>query len=128
MDRPSDALFDVAVWGPALEKFGAVTRLSVALYGLNEHVVCGPLPGTPLLGALQQAGYDPGVFAECARLCLAQSGDTRPPVVVTPSSGLGVVGVSLVLDGRVVGAAVAGYALQIAGSFSGARARALVDS
>ena len=88
MGEPTETLFDVAVWGPALEKFGAVTQLSVALYGADEQIVCGPMPATPIVAAFQEHGYDPGVFAECVRQCLAQSGDNRPPVVVTPSSGL----------------------------------------
>jgi signal transduction histidine kinase/ActR/RegA family two-component response regulator len=111
MGKSADSLFDVSVWIPALEKFGAVTQLSVALYGVDERVVCGPAPETPLLAAFQRCGYDPGVFAECVRQCLAQPVDSRSPVVVTPPSGLGVVGVSLLLDGRIVGAVVAGYAL-----------------
>src|SRR5471032_1597571 len=111
MGPPTDTLFDIAVWGPALEKFGAVTQLSVALYGADGQIVCGPVPTTPIVALLQDHRYDPGVFAECVRTCLAQPGDKRPPVVVTASSGLAVVGVSLLLDGRIVGAAVAGYAL-----------------
>ena len=51
------------------------------------------------------------MFAECVRACLVQPSDNRPPVVITHSSGLAVVGVSLLRDGHVVGAVVAGYAL-----------------
>jgi signal transduction histidine kinase/ActR/RegA family two-component response regulator len=111
MGRPTDTLFDIAVWGPALEKFGAVTQLSVALYGADGQIVCGPMPATPIAAMFQKHGYDSGVFAECVRECLAQPGDNRPAVIVAPSSGLAVVGVSLLLDGHIAGAAVAGYAL-----------------
>lgn len=104
-------MFDLAVWGPALEKYGGVVQLSVALYGADEQIVCGPMPATPIVAIFQEHGYDPGVFAECVRECLAQPSDNRPAVVVTPSSGLTVVGVSLLRDGHIVGALVAGYAL-----------------
>ena len=111
MGLPTDTVFDIAVWTPALEKFGAVTHLSVALYGADGRIVCGPVPATPIVALLEEHGYDPGVFAECVRECLEQHSDNRPPVIVAPSSGLAVVGVSLLLDGHIVGAVVAGYAL-----------------
>jgi signal transduction histidine kinase/ActR/RegA family two-component response regulator len=90
-------LFEAGVWEPALKKFGAVAR-----------IVCGPVPSTSLQ-ALFEPGHDPGLFAECAELCLAQALD-RPAVIVAPY-GLAVVGTSLLLEGQIVGAAVAGYAL-----------------
>lgn len=109
--RPTNAaLFDVTVWSPALEKFGAATRLTVALYDTGGHLVCGPTPATPLFTVFQQQDYDPGIFAECAQTCLAQT-TTRPAVVTTPRHGLAVVGTSLLLGDQIVGAAVAGYAL-----------------
>jgi diguanylate cyclase (GGDEF)-like protein len=111
MGQPTQTAFDTSVWGPALEKYGAVVRLSVALYGADAQIVCGPLPATPIAAALHARSYDPGVFAECVRQCLAQPVDNRPAVVVTSPSGLAVVGSSLLRDGDIVGAVVGGYAL-----------------
>jgi diguanylate cyclase (GGDEF)-like protein len=105
--------FDPAVWGPALEKYGAVTQLSVALYGADGQMVAPAVPATPLVTLFEAHGYDPGIVQTCAHRCLEQTVDSRPPVVVE-AAALAVVGVALRLDGSVVGAAVAGYAL---GSF-----------
>ncbi len=101
---------DPALWQPALASYGAVTGLTVTLFDANEQVVGVPVPETPLFAAFEGQGFHPGVFADCAHRCLLQAAG-RPAVVVAPSYGLAVVGTSLVLDGTIVGAAVAGYAL-----------------
>jgi len=109
MERAGEEMFDASVWTAALEKFGAVTHLTVAVYNRYARVVCGPVPSSPLYAALHEHSYDSGLFDACARSCLAQATE-RPAVVVAPY-GLAAVGTSLMLDHRIVGAAVAGYAL-----------------
>ena len=111
MDGAHRTRFDLAAWSSALDKFGAVTHLSVALYGADGQIVASPAPVTPLYAVFQDHGHDPGLFAECVRQCLAQSIDDRPAVIVASASGLAVVGTSLLIDGEIVGAAVAGYAV-----------------
>ena len=101
-------LFDAALWTPAIEKYSAVTQLSVALYGIDGERVVEPSPATNLLGFFDLHRFDPGMYNRCARRCLDQTGD-QPAVVIEDAYGLAVVGTPLVLDGAVVGAAVAGY-------------------
>lgn len=108
--RPTGTPFDPAIWGPMLEKYGAVTHLSVGLYDAQARLLWGPGPPTPILGIFQQHDYDPGVLLECANQCLAQTAAGRTPVIYAPSYGLAAVGTALVLDGTIVAAAVAGYA------------------
>jgi signal transduction histidine kinase/CheY-like chemotaxis protein len=110
MGYRADDLFKIAVWQPALEKYGAVTQMSVVLFGADAQIVSGPAHLTPLAALFMEHGYDPGLFAECAHQCLAPT-DSRQALVVAPSHALAVVGTALALEGETVGAAVAGYAL-----------------
>jgi signal transduction histidine kinase len=98
------------LWKPALDKYAETTGLAVELFGLDGRVVLGSTHPTPLTALFREYGFEPGLFAECARRCLAQT-ELRPAVVVDESHGLTVVGTSLILDGTIAGAAVAGYAL-----------------
>mgnify|MGYP003694384625 CR=1 FL=1 len=111
MHQLSDTVFDTAVWEAALDKSGSVVQMSVVLYGPDAQMVCRPMPASPIAALFEKHGYQSEIVADCVRACLAQPADHRPPVVISAPSGLAAVGVSLVLEGRVVGAVVAGYAL-----------------
>jgi signal transduction histidine kinase len=103
-------LFGSELWQPALAKYAAATNVTVQLYDTDLRIVFGPIHSTPLFEIFRNGGYDPGLFVECARRCIAQT-THRPAVTVSKVHGLAVVGTSLVLKGKVVGAAVAGYVL-----------------
>jgi signal transduction histidine kinase len=105
-----NALFGSDLWEATLDKFTLASGLTVALFGADLQTVLESKPLTPLAALFREHGIEPGLFAECARRCLAQSND-RTAIAVAEAHGLMVVGTSLVLEGAIVGAAVAGYAL-----------------
>jgi signal transduction histidine kinase/ActR/RegA family two-component response regulator len=104
----NDGLFSPELWGEPLEKFAGAAHLTVKLFDAQAHSVFGPVHPTPLFELFEDHGYDPGTFIECARRCLASPSE-RPQVAVLEYHGLAVVGAPLVLEDRVVGAAVGGY-------------------
>jgi signal transduction histidine kinase/CheY-like chemotaxis protein len=105
-----NSLFSSDLWKPALDKYAAATGLTVELFGADEQVVLGSTYLTPLVALFREYRVEPGLFADCARRCLRQT-TVRPAVAVAASHGLTVVGTSLMLEGAIVGAAVAGYTL-----------------
>lgn len=109
MNPANNVLFTSDPWRRALERYASETHLTVKLYDADEPIAFGPVHSTPMFQLFEDRGYDPGIFAECARRCLAQT-DNRPAVVVSEVYGLTVLGTSLALEGKVVGAAVGGYA------------------
>jgi signal transduction histidine kinase/CheY-like chemotaxis protein len=81
------------------------------VYGIDETpVCCPPIPSTPLAAIFEEYVYEPGIFLGCARQCLGQA-TSRQAIDVDAEYGLAVVGTSLMLEGTIIGAAVAGYAL-----------------
>lgn len=106
----SDPLFSAEGWLPALEKYGVATGLSVEVFDSSARRVLASTNPVPLNGLFQRFGADPGLFVQCARRCLAQTA-AQPSVLTCETLGLAVVGAPLTLDGAVVGAAVAGYAI-----------------
>ncbi|HEX5234357.1 MAG TPA: HAMP domain-containing sensor histidine kinase [Silvibacterium sp.] len=109
MKTLSNTLFHSSLWTPTLESYASAANLTVQLFDGSERAVLDPVNPTPMFQLFAEKGYDPGLFAVCARRCLAQSVD-RSAVLVSEFYGLTVIGTSLVLDGAVVGAAVGGYA------------------
>jgi signal transduction histidine kinase len=103
-------LFSAGLWEPALEKYAAAAHVTVKVFDADLRAVLGPIHPTPLFQLFETVGYDPALFVECARRCLVQT-DRRPTVIVSRTQGLAALGASLALDGKVVGAAVAGYVL-----------------
>src|SRR5262249_2729270 len=100
----------VDVWRQAVEKYGSVTRLTVIVFDSQGQIVCGPINRTPLFDAFAHATSDPGLFTDCAQQCLRKQ-ERRSAVIVAKRSGLAVVGTPLVLNDKIVGAAVGGYHL-----------------
>ena len=107
MPRDDEPLLELAAWAPALEKYGAVVTLTVELYDSAGSLVGGPVFPTPLFEFVASNGA-PSEFAECASRCLAQTGNE---IVLHADDGITLLGVPLRLDNKIVGAAVAGYAL-----------------
>src|SRR4051812_39074559 len=105
MNEANQALFNSDVWQLPLEKYAISAHLTVKLFCTEQEVVVGPVHSTPLFQLFAENGYDPGLFAECARRCLTP-GKELPPFLVSEFYGLSVIGTPLVLEGEIVGAAV----------------------
>jgi PAS domain S-box-containing protein len=104
-----NVLFSPELWGRALESYARAAHVTVKVFDAETRIVLGPLHPTPLFQLFEERiGYDPGLFAQCARRCLTQVNGYRAEIV--SSYGLSVVGIPLVLDETIVGAAVGGYA------------------
>ena len=110
MGQAEAALFERGAWTKALEKYAAVTHLTIQLYDTDERLICGPVNPTALFELFTPGHHDLGIFAACIRRCLTQA-EIPPAVVVEDHDGLAVVGIALMLSGEIVGVAVAGYAL-----------------
>lgn len=103
-------LFGSDLWKPALDKYAEATGLSVEMFDLDGQMAVNSMYPTPLVALFREYGFAPDLFAECARSCVSQIAH-RPIIAADGSHGLTVIGTSLVLEGEIVGAAVAGYAL-----------------
>ncbi|HUF19860.1 MAG TPA: histidine kinase dimerization/phospho-acceptor domain-containing protein, partial [Burkholderiales bacterium] len=103
------SLFAPDIWHTTLDRYAAVTGLSIELFARDGQLVLASSHPTPIVELFRKHQFDPGLFAECAHRSLGKTID-RTAVVVSEEHGLTVVGTSLMLEGAIVGAAVAGYA------------------
>jgi len=106
VELADERIFRPEVWGPALEQYAGVVQLPVHVYAADGRLLYGPVGATPLFTKLASARYDPGL-ADCARAAL-RSDDI---LTVRDQYRLGMAGVPLHLDGRLVAAGVIGYGL-----------------
>ena len=63
MSRSHGPFTNVDVWRPGIDKYGAVTHLTVVLYDADEHTVCGPTPSSSLFAFFEKYGHDPGTVS-----------------------------------------------------------------
>jgi signal transduction histidine kinase/CheY-like chemotaxis protein len=104
---PDSAAFQSDRAKAMLEKYGAVTHLTVQVYGVDRRPASTPMHPSPLFEVLTHARRQPGILVDCLRQCLHQP----EGVVVKEQHGLGIVGTALNLGGQTVAVAVAGYVL-----------------
>jgi PAS domain S-box-containing protein len=109
-DSRYDPLFEKEIWAVALEKFAAPAGLTLQLFDHESRPVFDTVLSSPMYRLFKQAGYEPGMFAECARLCLSQNPcGSREPILFSRFESLTILGVSLALEGEIAGAVVGGY-------------------
>jgi len=99
-----------AAWKRALEKYGAATHLTVELYGRDARWPIAQVHSTPLFELLAPGHHALSMFAACVQRCLTQTA-AASTIVVEQRHSLAVIGSPLMLNGEVVGAAVAAYVL-----------------
>lgn len=105
---PDTAVFQTTRATLALQKYTAVTHLTVRIYDCDQQVIAAAIDSNPLFELFTKS-LEPPILGECVRRCFAQIDGS--PVVAEDGHGLAVVGVPFTNSGQVVGAAVAGYAL-----------------
>lgn len=92
----------------ALEKYAAVTHLTVRVYDRNEQIITAVSESNPLF-ELFIGRQEPAIVLECVRRCLAQAEGSA--VIVQDVHGLAIVGTPFTSEGEIVCAGVAGFML-----------------
>src|SRR5688572_17304582 len=93
----------------ALEKYAAVTHLSLRVYDRDRRIIAEQRGSNPLF-ELFTAAREPSIVSECLERCFAQA-DRMTCVCVEHEHGLGVVGAPFSNEGEVVCVSIAGYGL-----------------
>ena len=93
----------------ALEKYTAVTHLSLRLYDRNRRIIAEQR-GSNRLFELFTGAQEPTIISQCLERCFTQP-DRMTCVCVEHEHGLAVVGAPFTNEGQVVCVSVAGYAL-----------------
>jgi signal transduction histidine kinase len=102
-------VFQTAAGKLALEKYAAVTHLSIRVYDRNRRIIAEER-GSNRLFELLSAAREPNIVSACLERCFAQS-DQMTCVCVEHEHGLAVVGVPFTNESEVVCVSIAGYAL-----------------
>jgi signal transduction histidine kinase/CheY-like chemotaxis protein len=92
----------------ALEKYAAVTHLTVRIYDRDERAITEPIGSNSLFKLFSQ-GRESQILDACVRRCFAQTDGSS--AIVENGYGLAIVGAPFTISGEVVCLAVAGYAL-----------------
>jgi signal transduction histidine kinase/CheY-like chemotaxis protein len=102
-------VFQTAAGKLALEKYAAVTHLSIRVYDRNRRIIAEQR-GSNRLFELFTAARQPRIVSECLERCFAQS-DRLTCVCVEHEHGIAVVGAPFTNESEVVCVSIAGYAL-----------------
>ena len=102
-------VFQTAAGKLALEKYAAVTHLSIRVYDRNRRIIAEQR-GSNRLFELFTAAREPSIVSKCLERCFAQS-DRMTCVCVEHEHGIAVVGAPFTNESEVVCVSIAGYAL-----------------
>jgi signal transduction histidine kinase/CheY-like chemotaxis protein len=102
-------VFQTAAGSLALEKYAAVTRLSIRVYDRDRRIIAEQR-GSNRLFELLTTAREPRIVSECLERCFAQP-DRMACVCVEHEHGLALVGAPFTNQSEVVCVSIAGYAL-----------------
>src|SRR4051812_26725562 len=98
-------VFQTAAGKIGLEKYAAVTRLSIRVYDRNRHSLAKQRGSNRLFDLLNTA-REPRIVSECLERCFGAS-DRMTCVCVEHEHGVGIVGTPFTIEGEVVCVSIA---------------------